>query len=83
MPVRNRVCEAEERGHCRVVRYLGHTESKLLLQADADEDEADHVDEQVDESGMQPGAGLEPPHLVPVYDLLPVKASILLQPAVR
>jgi hypothetical protein len=57
------------------------TESKLLLEADADEDEADHVGEQVDEPGVQPGAALEPPRLVSVHDLPPVEASILLQPA--
>jgi hypothetical protein len=57
------------------------TESKLLFEADADEDEADHVGEQVDEPGVQPGAALEPPRLVAVHDLLPVEASVLLQPA--
>lgn len=54
-------------------------ESKLLLEADADEDEADHVGEQVDEAGVQPGAGLQPPALVPVHDLVPVEGSVLLQ----
>lgn len=79
MPVRKPL--ARERG----VRCLGWglTESKLLLQADADEDEADHVGEQVDEAGVQPGAGLQPPRLVPVHHLVPVEGSVLLQPAAR
>ncbi len=42
------------------------TESELLLQADADEDEADHVGAEVDEAGVQPGARLQPPPLAPV-----------------
>lgn len=61
--------------------FGGLTESKLLLQADADEDEADHVGEQVDEAGVQPGARLQTPGLVPVHDLVPVEGSVSLQPA--
>jgi hypothetical protein len=63
--------------------FGGLTESELLLEADADEDEADHVGEQVDEAGVQPGARLQPPRLAPVHDLVPVEGAVLLQPAAR
>jgi hypothetical protein len=35
----------------------------------------------VDEAGVQPGARLQPPGLVPVHDLVPVEGSVSLQPA--
>uniref|UniRef100_J3M0I6 Uncharacterized protein n=1 Tax=Oryza brachyantha TaxID=4533 RepID=J3M0I6_ORYBR len=59
----------------------GLTESKLLLEADADDEEADHVGEEVDEAGVQPGARLQPPRLVAVHHPVPVQRPVLPQPA--
>jgi hypothetical protein len=64
----------------RLTWFWGLTESKLLLEADADEDEADHVGAEVDEAGVQPGARLQSPRLVPVHHLVPVKPAVLLEP---
>jgi hypothetical protein len=55
------------------------TESELLLEPEADEHEAEHVGEQVDDAGVQPDASEQPPPLAPVHDLVPHERSQLLQ----
>jgi hypothetical protein len=52
--------------------------SELLLKAQADEDEAEHVGDQVQNTGMQPDGGDEAIALVLVHDLVPHKCSHLL-----
>jgi hypothetical protein len=57
------------------------TVSELLLKAHADEHEAGHVDDQVQNAGVQPHAGDEAPALVLVHDLLPYESPHLGEPA--
>jgi hypothetical protein len=57
------------------------TVSELLLKAHADEQKAEHVDDQVQNAGVQPHAGDEAPALVLVHHLLPYKGTHLGEPA--
>lgn len=45
-----------------------HTKTKLLLQSDADEEKAQHVGEQMENSSMQPYASNQAPSLVSLYN---------------
>lgn len=57
----------------------GLTEPKLLLKAVTDEDHIEHINNKVNETGMEPHGSDEPPFLIIFHDFAPFQSSHLLQ----
>ena len=53
------------------------TESKLLFETNSNEDQAQHVRKQVDDTSMQPDTSDESPPLITMYDFAPFQSSQL------